>query len=103
MEETLGLGAEFIVLGANFSLGWELNEQVSIGGGATVTYAYLDLGLAATSGVTHDTGMRGTFGITYEDILPGTRLGLFYMTELQHVFDDMVAVPAFDHQDYRPM
>ena len=33
-------------LGANFSLGWELNEQVSIGGAATVTYAYLDLGLA---------------------------------------------------------
>ncbi|MCY4419749.1 MAG: hypothetical protein OXC42_00580 [Gammaproteobacteria bacterium] len=96
VEETLGLGAEFIVLGANFALGWELNEQVSIGGAATVTYAYLDLGLAGTSGVTHDTGMRGTLGITYEDIVPGTRLGLFYMTELQHVFDDMVAVPAFD-------
>ena len=96
VEETLGLGAEFIVLGANFSLGWELNERVSIGGAATVTYAYLDLGLAATSGVTHDTGMRGTLGITYDDILPGTRLGLFYMTELQHVFDDIVAVPAFE-------
>ena len=96
VEETLGLGAEFIVLGANFSLGWELNEQVSIGGGATVTYAYLDLGLAATSGVTHDTGMRGTFGITYEDFLPGTRLGLTYMSELQHVFDDIVAVPDFE-------
>ena len=96
VEETLGLGAEFIVLGANFSLGWELNEQVSIGGAATVTYAYLDLGLAATSGVTHDTGMRGTLGITYDDIVPGTRLGMFYMTELQHVFDDMVAVPDFD-------
>lgn len=100
VEETLGLGAEFIVLGANFALGWELNEKVSIGGAATITYAYLDLGLAATSGVTHDTGMRGTLGITYEDIVPGTRLGLFYMTELQHVFDDIVAVPAFDHQDY---
>ena len=100
VDETLGLGAEFIVLGANFSLGWELNEQVSIGGAATVTYAYLDLGLGATSGVTHDTGMRGTVGLTYEDILPGTRLGMFYMTELQHVFDDIVAVPAFDHQDY---
>ena len=96
IPETLGLGAEFIVLGANFSLGWELNEQVSIGGAATVTYAYLDLGLAATSGVTHDTGMRGTLGITYEDIVPGTRLGLFYMTELQHVFDDIVAVPDFN-------
>ena len=99
VEETLGLGAEFIVLGANFSLGWELNEQVSIGGAATVTYAYLDLGLAATSGVTHDTGMRGTLGITYDDIVPGTRLGLFYMTELQHVFDDIVAVPAFNPLD----
>ena len=96
VEETLGLGAEFIVLGANFSLGWELNERVSIGGAATVTYAYLDLGLAATSGVTHDTGMRGTLGLTYDDIVPGTRLGLFYMTELQHVFDDMVAVPDFE-------
>ncbi|MYB89195.1 MAG: hypothetical protein F4X93_04460 [Proteobacteria bacterium] len=96
VEETLGLGAEFIVLGANFSLGWELNEQVSIGGAATVTYAYLDLGLAATSGVTHDTGMRGTLGLTYEDIVPGTRLGLFYMTELQHVFDDIIAVPNFE-------
>lgn len=96
VEETLGLGAEFIVLGANFSLGWELNEQVSIGGAATITYAYLDLGLAATSGVTHDTGMRGTLGFTYDDIIPGTRLGMFYMTELQHVFDDIIAVPAFD-------
>ena len=96
IPETLGLGAEFIILGANFSLGWELNEQVSIGGAATVTYAYLDLGLAATSGVTHDTGMRGTLGLTYEDILPGTRLGVFYMTELQHVFDDIIAVPDFD-------
>ena len=96
VEETLGLGAEFIVLGANFSLGWELNERVSIGGAATVTYAYLDLGLAATSGVTHDTGMRGTLGLTYEDFLPGTRLGLFYMTELQHVFDDIIAVPNFE-------
>ncbi len=96
VEETLGLGAEFIVLGANFSLGWELNERVSIGGAATVTYAYLDLGLAATSGVTHDTGIRGTLGLTYDDIVPGTRLGLFYMTELQHVFDDIVAVPNFE-------
>ncbi len=99
VEETLGLGAEFIVLGANFALGWELNEKVSIGGAATITYAYLDLGLAATSGVTHDTGMRGTLGLTYEDIVPGTRLGLFYMTELQHVFDDIVAVPAFTPQN----
>ncbi|MCY3803395.1 MAG: hypothetical protein OXG06_03175 [Gammaproteobacteria bacterium] len=97
VEETLGLGAEFIVLGANFSLGWELNERVSIGGAATITYAYLDLGLAATSGVTHDTGMRGTLGLTYEDILPGTRLGVFYMTELQHVFDDIIAVPPDDY------
>ena len=38
-------------------------------------------------------------GITYEDIVPGTRLGLFYMTELQHVFDDIIAVPNFTVDD----
>lgn len=34
--------------------------------------------------------------VAYDDIVPGTRLGLFHMTELQHMFDDIVAVPNFN-------
>ena len=88
-----GLGAEFIVLGANFALGYELSENLSVGGGLTVTYAYLDLGLASSSGVAHDTSARFNVGVQY-DVMPDTTVGLMYHSELQHVFDDIIAVPG---------
>jgi hypothetical protein len=43
------------------------------------------MGLSSTSAETHDLGLRGTFGATYE--LDATTLGVFYQTKLSQTYD----------------
>lgn len=87
--EAIGLGAELIVLGANFGLSWDFTENLTLGTAVTMTYSMLDLGLASTSAQTHDIAFKGSLGLTYK--LPhATQIGMFYHSELRQDFDDIV-------------
>ncbi|MEW8375122.1 MAG: outer membrane protein transport protein [Candidatus Thiodiazotropha sp.] len=90
---SLGAGAEFIILGVNAGLGYELSNDLSLGAAATISFAELDLGLSSTSAATHDIGLRATLGATY-DMGPATTIGAYYQTKLKHTFDNQVQTTA---------
>lgn len=92
-----GTTAEFIVFGVNAGLGYRVNENLNLGAAATISFAQLALGLQNTvvgdfafgsAGQTHDIGIRGTFGATYD--LGDTTLGAYYQTKQRHKFDNLV-------------
>lgn len=85
---SLGAGAEFIVFGVNAGLGYEVIDNLSLGASATISFAQLDLGLSSSSAETHDLGLRGTVGATYD--MGNTTLGAFYQTEQEHQFDNII-------------
>lgn len=89
---SLGAGAEFIILGVNAGLGYEVSSNLSLGAAATISFAELDLGLSSTSAATHDIGLRATFGATYDS--GPTTVGAYYQTELKHTFDNQVQTSA---------
>ncbi|MES9818710.1 MAG: outer membrane protein transport protein [Candidatus Thiodiazotropha sp.] len=89
---SLGAGAEFIILGVNAGLGYEVTDHISLGFAATISFAELDLGLSSTSAATHDIGLRGTLGATYDT--GQTTYGAYYQTELKHTFDNQVQIDA---------
>ena len=86
------LEAEFIILGVNAGLGYEVSNNLSLGAAATISFAELDLGLSSTSAATHDIGLRATFGATYDS--GPTTVGAYYQTELKHTFDNQVQTSA---------
>jgi len=88
--ESLGAGAEFIIFGVNAGAGFELTDNLNLGASVTISFAQLDLGLASTSAQTHDLGLRGTVGLTYD--IDATTIGAFYQTKQKHDFDDIIAV-----------
>lgn len=85
---SLGAGAEFIIFGVNAGLGFEVNDNLSVGGSLTISFAQLDFGLSSTSAQTHDLGLRATFGAAYD--IGDTTLGVFYQTEQEHKYDDII-------------
>jgi len=92
---TLGLGAEFIVLGVNLGAGYEVMPGLDVGFAATVSYAMLEAGLAGTSGQAHDYGIRGTFGADYQ-LTEATNIGFYYQTELRHNWNNFVLLSNQD-------
>ena len=89
---SLGAGAEFIIFGVNAGLGFDITDNLSIGGAATISFAQMDLGLASTGANTHDLGLRATLGATYD--IGKTTIGAFYQTEQKHKFDSLVETSA---------
>lgn len=96
---TGGATAEFIIFGVNAGLGYRVTEKLNLGAAATVSFAQLSLGLQnfvppgadfafGSAGQTHDLGLRGTFGATYD--MGDTTLGGFYQTKQRHKFDNLV-------------
>lgn len=94
-SNTLGVGAEFIVLGVNLGAGYEVMPGLDVGFAATVSYAMLEAGLAGTSGQAHDYGIRGTFGADYQ-LTEATNIGLYYQTELRHNWNDFILLSNTD-------
>lgn len=85
---SLGAGAEFIIFGVNAGLGYELSDNLSLGGAATISFAQLDFGLSSTSAQTHDLGFRLTLGLAYD--IGDTTIGAFYQTEQEHKYDNII-------------
>lgn len=94
---SLGAGAEFIVFGVNAGLGYEITDNLSLGGAATISFAQLDLGLSSTSAETHALGLRATLGLTYD--LGASTLGLYYQTEQKHKFQNIIETSPGSYAD----
>jgi long-chain fatty acid transport protein len=96
---SLGAGAEFVIFGVNAGLGYDLTDNLSVGGAATISFAQMDLGLSSTGANTHDLGLRATVGATYD--IGKTTIGTFYQTEQEHKFDSLVEVTPGVFDDTR--
>ncbi|WP_299880476.1 OmpP1/FadL family transporter [uncultured Cocleimonas sp.] len=96
---SLGAGAEFIIFGVNAGLGYEITDNLSVGGAATISFAQMDLGLSSTGAQTHDLGLRATLGATYD--IGKTTIGAFYQTKQDHKFDSLVEVTPGVYDDTR--
>lgn len=94
-DQTLGAGAEFISLGINTGVGYEVNPQLDIGAAITVTYAMIEAGLAGTSAQSHDYGIRATAGADYA-ITPQTSVGFYAQTEQRHSWSDAILLTPDD-------
>lgn len=88
-NNTLGAGAEFIVLGINLGAGYEVSEALDVGAALTVSYGMLEAGVAGSSGQGHDYGVRLTVGADYH-LTDSTDIGFYYQTELEHRWDNFL-------------
>lgn len=85
---SLGAGGEAVTLGINAGLGYAITDNFSIGAAATISFSELDMGLSSSSAMTHDLGLRGTLGATYE--MGDTTIGGYYQTVLKHEYDNLM-------------
>jgi long-chain fatty acid transport protein len=83
---------ELVGVGASTSLGYKVNDQLSIGAGATLLYSSLDQDIALNQGRrlpdgkvkvddADDFGVQGFFGLTWQ-ITERASLGVVYRTEM---------------------
>jgi long-chain fatty acid transport protein len=96
---SLGAGAEFIIFGVNAGLGYELTDNLSLGGALTISFAQLDLGLSSTSAETHALGLRGTLGLTYD--VGATTVGTYYQTKQKHDFHNIIETSPGVYDDLK--
>ncbi|WP_210398146.1 OmpP1/FadL family transporter [Motiliproteus sediminis] len=90
--------AELLTMGLNPSVGYRVNDQLSIGGGIAVVYGDLSQDVAVNNVIpgqtdgrlsleSDDVGYGFNLGLLYE-FSPSTRLGLTYRSEIDLKFDD---------------
>lgn len=90
---------EIVVMGINPSLGYRVNNLLSIGAGLNVVYGQLTQDVAISNLLGNPDGKLSLdsddVGIGYNlgalvELTPGTRLGLTYRSEIELQFDDAV-------------
>lgn len=89
---SFGTSAEYVLLGANSGIALRITDRLSAGVALTIGFGQLDAGLAEAASEVHDVGFRGTFGLSYDQLLPATTVGLFYQTEMAFEFDNIFMV-----------
>ncbi len=88
------VSSEYVVLGVNVGVAFELNERLSVGGAMTLGNAFEQLGFTgpvASSAMVNAYGLRGDFGIDYA-LNPCNTVGAFYQTRLDFQFPNAVRV-----------
>jgi len=105
-----GLGADFrratplaqkvelIIFGANAGASFDLTPNTSIGGGITLAFGLLELGLLSNTALTEAFGVRGTIGATHD--LGPVQVGLTYNSELEINFSDVTEVAPGVFSDF---
>lgn len=78
---------ELIVFGANAGIGYQVNDNLSIGGSATIAFGLLELGLMSNTGLVDSFGLRVSGGLTYD--YGNVIFGANYDSSLQLEFDDV--------------
>jgi long-chain fatty acid transport protein len=90
---SMGTHTEFLVLGFTIGAGLDLTDRLSFGASLTVGDSYAGGGFVNNSVVTHDYGLRGTFGLDY-DLTCNTTLAGYYQTKMSYRFDNLLLVAA---------
>jgi long-chain fatty acid transport protein len=87
-SNSIGAGAELINLGVNAGIGMSMSDTLDVGVAMTITYAMLEAGLTGSGNQVHDIGFRATLGAR-KQLSDATTVGLYYMTELEHQYDNL--------------
>jgi len=101
LSVTAGLGADFrgegigdplselVVFNANVGAGYQLTENLSLGGMLTIGNGYFQASTSENTGSTHSFGFRGTVGANYD--MGATTFGAYYRSELKIRYDNYIA------------
>ncbi len=90
---SLGTHAEYLVLGLTLGAGLDLTERLAFGASMTLGDSYIGSGFVNNSVMTHDYGLRGSFGLDY-DLTPNTTIATYYQTKMPFRFDNLLLVAA---------
>jgi len=86
---SLGTHSEYLVLGATIGAGLDVTERLAFGASLTLGDGYAGGGFVNNSVVTHDYGLRGTFGLDF-DLTSNTTIATFYQTKMPFRFDNLL-------------
>ncbi|MHB8899850.1 MAG: OmpP1/FadL family transporter [Thermoguttaceae bacterium] len=86
---SLGTHTEFLILGFTLGAGIDVTERLSFGSSLTLGDGYTGGGFMGNGIVTHDYGLRGTFGFDY-DLTCNTTLGTYYQTKMPFRYDNLL-------------
>jgi len=82
---------EYMVLGINAGVGFDLNERLSVGASATLGAGFEQLGLVSNSAMVHDYALRGSLGLDYK-LNPCNTIGFFYQTKESFQFPNAILI-----------
>ncbi len=86
---SLGTHTEFLILGFTLGAGLDLTERLAFGASLTLGDGYAGGGFVHNSVVTHDYGLRGTFGLDF-DLTSNTTLATYYQTKMPYRYDNLL-------------
>ena len=86
---SLGTHTEYFILGVTLGAGIDLTDRLAFGASMTLGDGYAGGGFLGSSVVTHDYGLRGTFGFDY-DLTSNTTLAAFYQTKMATQYKNML-------------
>ena len=84
-----GTHTEYLVLGFTLGAGLDLTDRLAFGASLTIGDGYAGGGFVSNSVVTHDYGLRGTFGLDY-DLTCNTTIAGYYQTKMPYRYDNLV-------------
>ncbi len=91
---SLGTHVEYLILGLTLGAGLDLTDRLAFGASLTVGDGYAGGGLIGTSIITHDYGLRASFGLDF-DLTSNTTLATFYQTKMPFRYDDLFFLGTF--------
>ena len=83
--------SEYMVLGLNAGVGFDLTDRLSVGAAATLGTGFEQLGLVSNSAMVHDYAVRGTLGVDYK-LTPENTVGAFYQSKESFQFPNAVFI-----------
>lgn len=89
MPQSNGTNTGLAVFSLPMTLGVELTERWSVGGGMALGIAFFDGPFVDIGGMTTDTALRGTVGTNYQ-LTDATAAGFYYQTGQSFTFDHAV-------------
>jgi long-chain fatty acid transport protein len=105
VPESNGTNTDLAVFSVPVTIGVDLGERLSVGGGLALGIAFFDGPFVDVGGMTPGYGLRGTVGAEY-DLGQATKTGVYYQTEQAFrfknavLFDFLPGTPAEDvHMD----
>ena len=89
---------ELVVFGANFGGAYDVTDNLTLGASTTLGFGLLELGLTSNTGLTHNFGVRGSAGFTY-DFGP-VQVGGVYNSPMNLSFDNVTETEPDSFSDF---